>query len=621
LPIADLVHTLPGLVLLGLLPGLLVARAIAPALSRAERLAMAPGLSCGALGLVGVAEHDLHVPFELATMLPFLAVVWLIGRRRARSTPEEPRNAVPASVVAAALLAGAVVVLTAVVTLRNEPLPVWNDPAVHGQVAAEIQRTHDVLPVIPVPADGTGFVRPHMGYEATVALIATVDHISPARALNAPVVLSLLLLPLGVALLTLRVTGSDRAAALAPLLAVGLVFPASPMTFGAFPFIVDSTLVVPLVLAVWRLVEGERSGSPALMAGVLTAAIWVNHGLELPTAAVVATPLVLARLAGTARGQAVRGVLAAGVAVGAGAAVAWLLTRVPIYRVGQPINGPDNVATDLAGHSGATLGDAARELIQSQMTGLTIVLAFAGIAAAVLLRRARWTLVVLAAIVLIVDDVLGAERLHRLWSEVYPWSTVDRVYGMSFWVLPLLMAFGLVWLATIVRPRMGAGVIRRLGPVALLAVIAPALYHGVDHDHAVLADNARAHSRVTDADIQVLEAMDGALPAGSRVLTNGESDAGIWVGSLTGLSLIQPKQYATDHPDDPRVVALSRACDDPAAARAALVDADAVFVGAATPADAEHHWDARCIGRLAGLRLISSATGGGAAAQAFAVIR
>ncbi|MGH7746639.1 MAG: DUF6541 family protein, partial [Candidatus Dormibacteria bacterium] len=112
-PLADLLRALVPLVLVGILPGLALATLVVPGWRRWERLAAAPGLSAGLAGAIGLAYHDLHVPFTAATVLPLEAVIavaaaWRVRRRMAAVPVPEDRPAGVRLVVAGALCAGLV---------------------------------------------------------------------------------------------------------------------------------------------------------------------------------------------------------------------------------------------------------------------------------------------------------------------------------------------------------------------------------------------------------------------------------------------------------------------------------------------------------------------------------
>ena len=66
------------------------------------------------------------------------------------------------------------------VEMSGDALPPSTDPAVHGAIAATIVQDRDVLPVIPIPASGSGFERTQTAFEATAALASELGAGGPA---------------------------------------------------------------------------------------------------------------------------------------------------------------------------------------------------------------------------------------------------------------------------------------------------------------------------------------------------------------------------------------------------------------------------------------------------------
>lgn len=231
---------------------------------------------------------------------------------------------------------------------------------------------------------------------------------------------------------------------------------------------------------------------------------------------------------------------------------------------------------------------------------------------------------------------LGADAVCRLaptqawaaslWSELYPWALLDRVIGMGYWVVPILLAVGAMWLlrkSAILRKSPG-GPARRLPGLALLAVTVGVIVAGeflsLTFECGVVITQA-IHGKVTSADLTVLSEMKDMLPSGSIVLTDGEDDGVIWVGALTPQVAFMTKGWINDHPDDSHFVAVQNACSDPAAASRALLDVDAVFLRSKHIITANHPWKLDCVSRIPGLRLLAQATRGGKTAAVFAVDR
>jgi len=625
--VADLVQALPGLILIGLLPGFLLATALVPRWRWWERLAMSPGLAAGLTGAAGLLWHDLGVPFTAATVLPLMAALGPVAAwRRWRGARRDGGGRAELAVVAAALVAGLVTAGVAAAGLRGQPVPVWDDPTVHGLVATGIARTHDTLPLVSEPVDHSGYVRAHTGFEATAALVSEVGGPSPSGSMVPLVLLAIVLLPLGLAGLALETTGSRRIAALAPLLAAGMVFPTWPMLFGEYPLIVDSTLVVPLVLGFHRLLYAGRHRDEYPLLAVLAASVWVIHGLEGITAAVVGGPLIASALLASKDWRSALRPLVLGLgAVLLGMLAAMVATRLPaVPPAHDALTRAMSSETDitLQSTSPASLGAVIHAFTDSDLTAtLGVILLITGYAAALLLRRLRWAVVVNLLLLGALFDVSSGFHLHSLWKALYPWSVVDRLLGIQYWVVPLILALGAVAVSDVARKALDAAarregqssgpLLRRPGLTAgtlVATVCAVTLLAVARHDSGIYDQVVADNSRVSDADLAAMTAMSGRLPAGAVVMNDGEADAGLWIGVFTPQVSFFSKPWLSAHPDDPRLVALSNACTDPAAASRALDGADAVFLGAKPSANAVHLWPPSCIGTLPGLSLLVQAT-------------
>jgi hypothetical protein len=452
----DLLRALPGVLVAALLPGYLIASLLVPRWPAWERLVAAPGLSAGLIGLLGLVYHQLHIPLIPATMLPAVAVLGgsrLLLWRRGVSTPSEgPSAQLPArhrrAVIGCALFAGALSAALLATALHDEVLPPDWDPAAHGNVVNGIVRSHDIFPTVPVPLEGTGSVRPRAGFEATVALASGLGGPAGAASQLPVTVAAVVLLPLGLAMLALEGVGDWRVAALAPLLGVGLAFPADQVILGRLPLVVDSTLVVPLVVASVRLLRGQRLLAHAGFIVAAVASIWVIHGLEALSALVIGGALMLTVLLRLPLRLTLPRVSLAAVSALAGAAIANTLTRPPAVPSAAPgvATGPSQ-----AEQASSTMAALDPHLI-IQFVGQTdlsspvaVALVLVGVVTVFVHGRLRWALVPLALLVVALADRLSAQHFGRLWREVYPWADPDRLLGLLYFVLPLLLAAGLIF--------------------------------------------------------------------------------------------------------------------------------------------------------------------------------
>ncbi len=613
MPLSDFFHALPFVLLVGVVPGIALTALIAPRLSWPERLAAAPGFSVGCVGIIGLLLRITGLPFEPVTVLPVLAVV--VGAAAARQLRQRGHAAMDAGVgwaaTGAALIAGAALVGVVAAAMHGQPLPPNSDPSVHATVAAAIVEDSDVLPIIPIPEDGSGFVRTELAFEATDALTSEIGAGAPAQVMLPLALVSLLALPLGVALLAHRVTRDRRVAAGAALLSLGLIFPAWPAGFGDYPYLVASTLVVPLVLAVARCLEGEGPLAGATMAGAAVLAMWVTHGLEIPTAVAVGGFLWLAILV-TRRRAALRGaatgLISVAVALGAG----YLLTRSPALALGHP-SGPglDEASAYLAQERGIGPGIVG-PMVNLDLSILTGILLCAGAAAVVLQRRGRWLLGSLIVPVICAVDVAGPQWLLPLWVRVYPWTDMDRLYGLEYFIVPVLAAIGVAGLLDVISRRVASNRVRVWSAAAMAVAAGGGLVIGGLRTSGMLSDEISMSVQVPSQDVSVIEELAVDLPPGSRILNDGDADSGQWIDALTRDVEVEPGAYAESYPDDWRLVAIAGACRDPAEAERALAGVQAVFVGSDPLPGDVHAWGAGCIAGLAGLRLVAGSSAGAA---------
>jgi hypothetical protein len=639
MPAHDLLTALPGIVLAGVVPGYLLAAIIAPAWRWWEHLAVAPGLAAGLIGVLGLVDHDLGIRFEAATVMPVVAVLaaLLVGRGLVRRSTADARSSDDAhrtpwqqtvAVTACALLAGAISVGVAAVGLSGEPLPVSDDGSVHAQVAEGIARTHDTLPLVPLPPNGSAVVRPRSGSEATAALVSELGGPSATRSMLPLALASVLVLPLGLAMLALTTTGSVRLAMLAPLAGVGAVLPLFPLGFAEFPLVTDSPLVAPLIVAVVRSVRDGAVRANAAVIAAIVASIWVVHGLEIITATVIAAPLVAGILiSAPSRNRALQR-LTVIVAVAAAAAIAvTLLTRLPAV---PPPSGdqavlPSEAERSVSSSPGAGVGEVIDLFRGSDLAGtLGLALFVIGCGSAILARRLRWALVSSIILLAALFDVVHAGWLHSLWLRVYPWAVLDRLVSVQYWTASLLVALGAETIiaavaVTILRARQRGGDVLVWSAAAAIGVAMLAV--GASQTSRIFGGVVADRSRVTTADIKAMDEIGQRLPSGLVVITDGEDDAGIWLSVLTPEVQFFTKPWMAAFPDEPRVVALQHACDDPVAARRALAGIDAVFVGAKHWSGATHPWDAQCIAALPGLTVVASVTDMGRTATVFRVSR
>lgn len=714
MPLHDLARAVPGLLVAVLLPGFALATLAAPRWAAWQRLAGAPGLSAGFLGVLGLGMRLVHVPFAPQTVFPcivLLTVAAAVRWRRVHPDPDAPDRH-PRWLPIPALVAGAAGAAMLAWALSAQVLPPDWDPRVHGALATAIARSHDVLPLFPIPLQGTSFAYARPGFEAMAAVVSWVGGPSPTQSMVPIVVAVLVLMPLGLTMLALEATGSLALAAVVPLVAVGLAFPSLQAIVGRFPQVIDSTLVAPLIVAAMRVIRGRRTLDNAAIVLAATASIWVVHGLEVLTAVVVGGVLLLATLVAATRAAgwiALARAGAAAAAAAAGAVLVAVMTRLPHgppASVLEPSTVPPQpVSAPVDWHWILQL------FTQSDLVSpVGIALFCVGAVALLVRRRALWALAAAVVVVLATADSLYWRHLGSFWrNTVFPYGDMDRLAGLMYWVIPIITTSGLLavaWLIrrlatdrrtavvatvlaalaaalvyversrlerryvavvgtppieipplgvsdrltslgswrrtiTIVLGFLGGGWILQVAlsnlpgslrarlrqpawldaaalAVAAVAVVSLAVGARSDHDVYQLAITERATA--TPADVAVLEQMSATLPRGALVATNGLSDAGIWVEGLTDLTPLVPPGSELGALSIPVVSALADACNNPSAAAAAVLRADAVFVGSHHVPGTAPLWDAQCIAQLPDVRRIADAPWQGSDAVAFIVI-
>jgi len=447
LQLHDLAQALPGILIAALLPGYALATLLVPRWRAWERLATAPGLSVGFIGALGLSLRLVHIPFERLTVFPCIALLVVAASFRRARTRSEAAHALPWWVPVPALVAGMVGAVVFAVALSGQVLPPDWDPRVHAALAASIARTHDVLPLFPIPLQHSAFTIARPGFEATATLVSWLGGPPPAMAMAPIVVASLVLLPLSLALLAVEATGSVALAVVVPLFAAGLAFPSFQAILGRFPQVVDSTLIAPMIVAAMRVLRGRHVLDNALLLGAATASIWVVHGLEVLTALVVGGVL----LAWTAF-RAVRvspsltliRMASAAAAVAGGALLVTVITRrphVPPQVPPEPSAFPPLPVVKGPVHWHELL----LHIGQTNLTSpAAVALLGIGVLALLIQRRMLWVLATEIVVVLVMADDFYWRHLARLWTAVFPWSDQDRLLGLQYWIVPFILGAGLL---------------------------------------------------------------------------------------------------------------------------------------------------------------------------------
>jgi hypothetical protein len=467
------------------LPGFAIATLLAPSWRAWQRLAMAPGLSAGLIGIYGLALHDVHVPFEAITVLPVLLLVGVAAIVRWRRTEPRPAEGQPWWLPVPALIVGLVGAGIFAWALHGQVLPPDWDTAAHGEVVNAIVRTHDVLPVFPVPLEGSAFVRARPGFEATAAVVSWLGAPYPAASMGPIITATLAVLPLSLTFLALEATGSAAFAAVVPFFALGLIFPSGQAIVGRFPEIVDATFIVPFIVASLRVVRGVCTRENAVLLFTITASIWVIHGLEVITALVVGCVLLAIGVVTSVRMSRRAGLTRIGVAAGAvlaGAVLVTVITRIPHVPAATTTQPPLYVVP--SSHSPLKPHHILVLIAETDVIGpVALALVCIGAVAMLIRRRMLWVLAVEVLLLLMMADDLYLHHLYHLWNGIYPWGDTDRIVGVQYWLIPLVLAFGLFALWDLMRTltRRRQLLVGLFVAAILLGVVAFVLRHPLGH--------------------------------------------------------------------------------------------------------------------------------------------
>jgi hypothetical protein len=440
-------------VIAALLPGFAMATLLTPQWHWWARLAMAPGLSAGFIGVVGTVLHDAHVPFEPLTLIPLVVGLAAAALLRWRRADPAERHTSPWWLPIPALITGLIGASVFFWALHGQVLPPDWDTATHGGLANTIARTHDIYPLIKIPIEGTEFVRPRPGFESTAALVSWLGAPSPAMAMGPIITVTLLLIPVSLSLLALEATGSLALAAVVPFFALGLAFPSFQAIVGRFPEVVDSTLIVPFIVAGLRVSRGVFTRDNALLLFAITASIWVIHGLEILTAVVIAGGLLAATAVRALRASPSQAIMRIAVATGAvlaGAMVVTVLTRTP--HVPAPTASQPSSAVLPTISSAVHLRVILASIAQTDLISpVTVALYAIGAIALIVRRRMLWVLLAQLVLVALMIDNFSLHNLAKFWRAVYPWGEQDRILGYQYWLIPLVLGVGFLTLVSVMR--------------------------------------------------------------------------------------------------------------------------------------------------------------------------
>jgi hypothetical protein len=484
---------LAAALILVIAPGLLLSYAGPRTWDTAQRLALAPGLSLGALWAVVTVATRTHLSISPVTVTAGLAVVAALGTwalavgRRDRAA--SATSAAPWSPDRwdAAGLAVVVVLGLALWWLGTDGLAQVapnDDGANHGVWTARIIATGSVEPSQVMVGDVGGTVSATTFYPWALHVLASVLPTSSVGvALDVAVAtVTNVALPLGMFVLARRTFPTARRAplAVAAVAVVASAYPVGPTFWGGFPLIAAMALVPALVDAVADLLQPADRTSPVpwwrgAVVGVAAAGLFFTQSSTVVTAAML-TLCVLAGARWQSRARlAIRTALRPlAVAVLAFAAVLlpWagaIGDRARAVGEASPVVDTDSGAVVVSLLT-TVLGPASTLVVGLLLVPLGVVVALRRSQGASWLLFAAW---VTALSLLVGFGLPGGAALTSPWYSELLRTRLNLVYPAA-----AFLGLGAWWLARAVARRLGPApvadprVARAVPVTVALAVVA-----------------------------------------------------------------------------------------------------------------------------------------------------
>jgi hypothetical protein len=589
-------------VVVGVLPGWLLLRAIGWPRSQPERLLAAGPTSLAVVALLaallGVADLAPSLPWLIGLDVLLMAAAWW-----RRGTTDTER--LPLRLLLLGALPGLVLTGLAVQAIGGLNPPPAEDSLVHGQLVRWFLDGHAAPPYLVDHVSALRAPETRYGWHVFAASLVRGAGIDPARAVILATWPVIALLPGGVMLMLRRAGCSWFVAWLGGIACLGVgIVPFRILALGQSPLLCGGYAVAPV--AAVALSDAIRSGrvSSCIAAATLVAGVVYIHPSDLPTVALLtATVLLAVRPFPVPTRRRLLAFAATGAAIIA-MAIPW--TR---YRA-QPIAGTR------FGTSTSSAIDAEQFFTPRHLDGFasdvlgavtTSVHDFAlpclAVAALVLAwRRSSVQAFLGLGIVLLAlqVDAWGWQWPARALSAVFPWSTAERLLYLDWFVLAPLGAIGVAalatWLASVRRQPQTA---RALAVIGLTIVVLPV----IGLAPAMLAHAEGYQMALTPADEEALRHLDGIVPSTALILTDGTADGGAWITTLTNDSTLLSKDWAGTTADADIQAALRGLCSAGTAARLEHFGVTWVYLGVHV-ATADGLADRTCPGGTAELEFV-----------------
>jgi hypothetical protein len=157
--------------------------------------------------------------------------------------------------------------------------------------------------------------------------------------------------------------------------------------------------------------------------------------------------------------------------VAVGAALVTILTRMPHVPPANPAVASPVVLPTAS--SPVQLHQLVADIAQSDLVSpITLALFVIGVVTMLIRRRMLWVLVAQVLLVLLMVDDFYLHKLDKLWRIIYPWGDPDRIVGVQYWLIPLVLGTGFLALVSVVRSLSRTRQVQIGAGIAALVVLA-----------------------------------------------------------------------------------------------------------------------------------------------------
>jgi hypothetical protein len=589
------------------LPGWLLLSALGWPASRPERLLAAGPASLAVVAvfaaLLGIIDRGVSTGDVVVLDLALAGVAW--SRRGASGTDER----LPWSRLALGAAPGLILLGLVVGAMGGLVAPTSQDSLVHAQL---IRWFLDGQPAPPYLMDHLAAVRTpetRFGWHVSAALLVRGTGLDPARAVTLATWPVIAMLPGSLMLLVRRAGLSWRTAWLAGFAAIGIgIVPFRVLALGQSPLLAGGYALAPIAAVAVVDAVRLRAVGPCVAAALLTAGLVYVHPSDLPTLALLVAVMSPVALRGARRPTA-SDLWRWGATVALVSALALPWTRYRAQPLGGPVLGGAQTsalqAEDFLAprHLDGFLS-AAGGALTTAVHDLTLpILAVVAIALAWRRPATRIFTALGVALLVLQLDAWGWQLPQHALTAVFPWSSPERLLYLDWYVLAPLAAIGIEVVASRV-----ASLMRRPVNTALVAaaICGLAVLPAASLAPRVITDTQRNGLWLTDANRQAIASLDGVVPAGDLVLTDGTSDTGAWIPVLTHRDTLLHKDWDLNSAAASVRVALQSLCSPGSAARLRSLQVSWVFLGSGSGGWADHS----CVGGTGDLEPVVLPDGG-----------